>query len=149
MLTPSIVLALRSSIRWRINDGSIRPQPHIVLLPSDDAFAVWTDGRPQCSTGDPALACWLLRAERAQPGFVALILDTRTDPETACILDPVERGRILAHQREEAARIRARDAAAEAALREANRRLASGIPSTNPNSLAYKPPASEVDFESL
>src|SRR5689334_18075628 len=106
MLTPSLVLALRSSIRWRVSNGSIRPEPHIIFLPAEDTFAVWTDGRPQCATPDPTLACWLLRAVRAQPGFVAGLLDRTVDPETAC-LDPVERAQRLAAQHEAAARIRA------------------------------------------
>lgn len=147
-LTPALVLELRASIRWRVASGSIRPEAHIVLLPAEGKFAVWTDGRPQCAHADPAVCGYLLQAERAQPGFVAAILDTRTDPETAC-LEPVERAARLAAQRESAARIRAREAEDDAQRREANRRIASGIPSTNPLSLAYKPPVSDVEFDEL
>ena len=148
MLTPSLVLSLRASIRWRVNDGTIRPEPHIVWMAPEGAFCIWTDGRPQCAHADPGVVCYLLQAERAQPGFVAAILDVRCDPETAC-LEPVERAQRLAAQREAAARIRAREAQDEASRREANRRLASGLPSTNPASLAYKPPVSEIDFDAL
>lgn len=148
MLTPALVLALRASIRWRVASGSIRPEPHLIWSPSDGVFILWTDGRPQCAHADPATVCYLLQAERAQPGFVAAILDVRCDPETAC-LEPVERAARLAAQRESAARIRAREAKDDAQRREANRRLASGIPSHNPLSLAYKPPVSDVEFDEL
>ncbi len=89
-LTPALVLELRGSIRWRINDGSVRPEPHILWGQSMETYILWTDGRPQCAHADIGVLGYLLRAERAEPGFVARMLDTTFDPETMS-LEPVER----------------------------------------------------------
>lgn len=98
-----------------------------------ERFICWTDGRPQCAHADPAVVGYLLKAERAEPGFVARLMDTTWDPETMC-LEPVER---LARQgaiREAAAKVRF---AAEEAAREARAAAARlrNVPQARPQAL--------------
>lgn len=99
MLTPALVLELRASIRWRIADGSVRPEPHLIYSPSMERYIMWCDGRPQCAHEDIAPLAYLLKAERAEPGFTARMLSTEFDPETTS-LEPVERAKRMAAARE-------------------------------------------------
>lgn len=138
MLTPSLVDELRSSIRWRINDGSVRPEPHIIYGRSMETFILWTDGRPQCTHEDIGVLAYLLRAERAEPGFTARMLSTEFDPETMS-LEPVEREARLAALREQRALDRQR-LLDEAEARHAARARLRNVP---------KEDVREIDLDSL
>ena len=72
---------LRDSVRWRLHDHWAVDglPPFITYLPADDAWALHAYGHTQAASRrlDVLAAC--LRCERAEPGFIRRILDTRED----------------------------------------------------------------------
>lgn len=104
-LTPANVMDLRTSITWRVNDGTIPEVPHIIYAASEDGFILRAYGRPMCQHRDPALLAKLLRCERAEPGFIRRILDTR-EPCDVATLAPDARAHQAALRAQEAARSR-------------------------------------------
>lgn len=116
MLTPAIVQDLRTSVHWRVSDGTTNHIPaHIIYSASEDAWMVYVTGRIMCMTQDIAVAGHLLRSERQEPGYVARILDPASPCDIAS-LAPSDRlaaeARIRSEHRAAAAYAAARDQAA-------------------------------------
>ena len=84
-ITPSLVQDLRDSIQWRVSNGQTPLQPHIIYMAAESRFLCLTSGRPQCAHADPRVLARLLICERAEPGFVARIMDPTTDCRTASL----------------------------------------------------------------
>lgn len=84
---PTLAL-LRASAKDRTADGSfalclppfIALSPHLTVEPLWELHAY---GRVVARWHDPALFIYILTRERAEPGWLALALDARVDPETA------------------------------------------------------------------
>src|SRR4029077_16794542 len=95
-LTPIDVLDLRASVRWHLSNANARlvPRPFIVYCREQpmtmyapgydaDAFALYVNGHLYAISKRPEVLAACLRAEYAEPGFVARIIDSREDCETA------------------------------------------------------------------
>lgn len=90
-LTPHAVLTLRASVRWRGQvDIDAGAATLVTYSASERAFQLSAYGRVMALSPDPLPLCAMLVQERAESGFIARLLDTAVDPETAC-LDPAQR----------------------------------------------------------
>ncbi len=117
-LTALDVLNLRASIRWRgAVDVDARAACVMLYSASERAFQLCAYGRVMAQSADPAILAACMVQERAQPGWIAALLDTTIDPETAS-LDPAQRAARLSAVRSAAALTRT-----HSATHEANRRL--------------------------
>lgn len=104
VLTPANVQDLRDSIRWRVSNGrdDTWTDPgvaYIIWGPADGHYILRAYGRPMAASHDIAVLAACLRAERAEPGFIARILDPATDCRTASLspdLAAAERRRLAA-----------------------------------------------------
>ncbi len=105
-LTPKDILDLRASVRWR---GSVDIDRAAACLmtysASERAFILSAYGRVMAMSPDPAILAACMVAERAQTGFLAALLDTTVDPETAC-LNPAQRAARLSAIRTAAATVK-------------------------------------------
>lgn len=119
-LTPTDIMALRTSIRWRGSIGEFAHRAAILYYPADDCFGLLADGRVMATSADIRLLGECLRQERAQPGFIRRIMDPTFDCFTAS-LDPAGFARTVAQQRADAARAKLlAEEAAEIARRRRN-----------------------------
>lgn len=109
LLTPADVQDLRDSVRYRVSNGQGDPTAHILYLPAEDRFLLRVDCRPMCASADITLLAACLRAERAEPGFVARIMDPAVDCRVASLAPDIaaaERRRLAGLNAEIAERAR-------------------------------------------
>lgn len=84
-ITPALIQDLRDSIRYRVANGQGSPEPHILYMPADERFLLKVSTRAMCAHSDIRVLARLLLCERAEPGFVARIMDTATDCRVASL----------------------------------------------------------------
>lgn len=89
-LTPAAVQTLRDSLHWRVANGREDnwDTPGVALIiwsASDSLYILRCGGRPMAQSADIAPLAACLRAERAEPGFIARIMDPATDCRTASL----------------------------------------------------------------
>lgn len=118
-LTTEAVLHLRASIRWRGQvDLDAAAAAIISWSESERAFMLHAYGRTMAQSADVLPLACMLKAERAERGFIARVLDSAEPPDIAS-LDPSAYVAAQAARRAEQARINAyarlRDLEAEAA----------------------------------
>lgn len=105
-LTPADIMDLRTSLTWRVSDGTVPEVPHIIYSASEDGFILRAYGRPMAQHRDPAVLAECLRQERAEPGFIRRILDPREDAFMAA-LDPASAAATRTQREADASRARA------------------------------------------
>lgn len=97
--------------------GVLAQAPWITYILSTHEYALHSLGFTVAVTGRDDVACYLLRAERLEPGYVRTILDPRTDV-TVALQSPEARAAYHSARNAEAATRRAAEAEhAEAARR--------------------------------
>jgi len=90
-LTIADVLTLRASIRWRTNVTLPDSLPRIVYSASDDAYVLHHNGRIQAQHEDIGVLAALLRGERAEPGFIARVVQSHEPPDAATLAPDARR----------------------------------------------------------
>lgn len=97
--------------------GVLAQAPWITFILSDHSYALHSGGFTVAVTPSDEIACWLLRNERIEPGYVRRILDPAL-PIDVALEPPEDRRAWQAQQNANAASARAqRDADAAAAQR--------------------------------
>lgn len=119
MLTPASVMDLRTSVKWRVSNGTHADIPcHLQYSTSEDAWMLYVQGRIM-AIGPLDVVAFCAISERQEPGFITRILDPATPADIAALgpsaasAERQRREREAAAQRAHAARERAQNEARE------------------------------------
>lgn len=106
-LTPTDIMALRLTCRGlrSLGGGVNMGAPYILYVPASETFCLHAYGSPQATSLDLNVLGAMLRAERAEPGFIRRVLGSE-EPCDVATLDPAARARHAAQQAAERARQR-------------------------------------------